>query len=329
MSWLVVALLAESAQPQLATQTREMMTTHVTISIAGGPPVKIQRGFDAAFAEFERVDGVMNEWKPDSVLGRINGAAGGPEAVFAPPDLCAILQVAIAGTSRTDGLFDPTWAALRDLWKFDASHRGQVPPAEALAARCKLIDARSVHIARRKQGCSVRLPREGMALGLGGIAKGWGVDRAVEKLRALGLTDFFVQAGGDLYAAGLHGDRPWRVGIRDPRGAPDDTLGLVEVRDAAFSTSGDYERWFEVDGVRYHHIIDPRTCQPARASRQATVLARTATDAEILTKAAFIAGGEAGLALAQRNGAAAVLVDAEGRVRLSPELEGRIAWTRQ
>jgi thiamine biosynthesis lipoprotein len=135
-----------------------------------------------------------------------------------------------------------------------------------------------------------------------------------------------VQAGGDLYAAGVRADRPWRVGIRDPRGGPEDFLGLVEVKDAAFSTSGDYERWFEVDGVRYHHIIDPRTCQPARASRQSTVLARTATDAEVLTKATFIVGGDAGLALAERNGASAVIVDAGGRVAVSPSLERKIAW---
>jgi thiamine biosynthesis lipoprotein len=323
-----VALALLIAEPQLATQTREMMSTRVTVAVSGANPATVKRAFDAAFTAFARVDDVMNEWKPDSVLGRINRGAGGREGVAAPQDLCEVLRIAIDGARKTDRLFDPTWATLRDLWKFDASHSGQVPSQEALVPRCKLIDARSVQIVPRKNGCTVRLPNRGMALGLGGIAKGWGVDRAVAKLRALGLRDFFVQAGGDLYAAGLRGDRPWRVGIRDPRGGPEDTLGLVEVHDAAFSTSGDYERWFEVDGVRYHHIIDPRTCQPARASEQSTVLAKTATDAEVLTKATFILGGDAGLALAHRNGAAAVLVDADGHVRVSPELEGHVAWTK-
>ncbi|MFL5404278.1 MAG: FAD:protein FMN transferase [Myxococcales bacterium] len=325
MPWVILALLA--TEPLFATQTREMMTTRVTVAISGAEPAAARRGFDAAFAAFGRVNEVMNEWEPDSVLGRINRGAGGRKGVAAPRDLCEVLQIAIDGARKTDRLFDPTWAALRDVWKFDASHSGQVPHPDVLVPRCKLIDARSIQITSNKSGCTVRLPKKGMALGLGGIAKGWGVDRAVAKLRSLGLRDFFVQAGGDFYAAGMRGDRPWRVGIRDPRGGPEDTLGVVEVRDAAFSTSGDYEHWFEAFGVRYHHIIDPRTCQPARASQQSTVLAKTATDAEVLTKATFILGGEAGLALAHRNSAAAVLVDADGHVRASPELEGRIAWT--
>ncbi len=219
------------------------------------------------------------------------------------------------------------WRPGSPLALFDESHRGRVPSRDAVAGRCALVAYRRVEIAPRGDGCAVRLPRARMRLGLGGLAKGWGVDRAVERLRALGLKSFFVQAGGDLYAAGRRGDRPWRVGIRDPRGGPDDTLGLAEVEDAAFSTSGDYERWFEVEGVRYHHIVDPRTCEPARASRQSTVLARTASDAEILTKATFILGGDAGLELAERNGAGAIIVDAAGGIAVSRSLAGRVAWT--
>jgi thiamine biosynthesis lipoprotein len=324
---LLLAAAPADAIP-LSVQTRELMATHVTVGLVGVAGPEADRAFDAAFGAFERVEEAMNEWRPGSPLDRINRAAGGAAPVPAPADLCEVLRIGVDGARRTDGLFDPTWAALGDLWTFDPSHRGTVPPEGELERRCALVSYRRIEIAPRPGGCAVRLPVAGMRLGLGGLAKGWGVDRAVERLRALGLASFFVQAGGDLYAAGTRGGRPWRVGIRDPRGGPEDVLGHVELSDAAFSTSGDYEHWFEVGGVRYHHIIDPRTCRPARASRQATVLARSATDAEVLTKATFILGGRAALALAERSGAAAVLVDAEGRISASPSLERRIAWRR-
>ncbi|MFL5272344.1 MAG: FAD:protein FMN transferase [Anaeromyxobacteraceae bacterium] len=308
-------------------RSRDMMTTRVTIAIAGAPDDVRERAFAEAFAAFERVEVAMNEWRPGTPLALVNAAAGSRRGVAAPADLCDALGSGLEGARRTGGLFDPTWAAVRDLWKFDASHRGTVPPRAALARACALVSWRDVQLLPRGDACTVRLPRKGMRLGLGGLAKGWGVDRAVARLRALGLADFFVQAGGDLYAAGRRSGRPWRVGIRDPRGEADDVLGLVEVSDAAFSTSGDYERWFEVDGVRYHHLLDPRTCEPARASEQVTILAPTAVAAEVLTKAAFIRGGEAAVALAEREGATAVVVDAAGRIHASRALADRIGWT--
>jgi len=166
-----------------------------------------------------------------------------------------------------------------------------------------------------------------MKLGLGGVAKGWGVDQAVRLLRSLGFKNFLVQAGGDLYAAGRRGERPWRVGIRDPRGLRDAYFARMEVTDAAFSTSGDYERYFISAGKRYHHIIDPRTCNPAGASRSATILAPTAMKAEFLTKATFILGGQKALALADSWGAAAVLVTADNRVLLSKSLRGKLQYS--
>ena len=114
-----------------------------------------------------------------------------------------------------------------------------------------------------------------MRLGLGGIAKGYGVDRASAVLRAKGLTDFMVQAGGDLYVSGQKGTASWMVGVRDPRG-PKDVIAKMPIKDHAFSTAGDYERSFVLDGKRYHHIIDPKTGYPATASREVTIFAPTA-----------------------------------------------------
>jgi thiamine biosynthesis lipoprotein len=154
------------------------------------------------------------------------------------------------------------------------------------------------------------------------------VDRAVAELRRRGLSGFTVQAGGDLYAGGTRDGRPWRVGVRDPRAGPGDAFAWLAVSDAAFSTSGDSERFAEVDGVRHHHVIDPRTCRPATASRQASVLAPSALRAEVLSKAVFVLGGEEGLRLAERDGAAAVLVTADGRVLASPALARRLEVAR-
>ncbi len=313
--------------PDLYAETRPMMSTAISVTVAGASPGRAARAAEAAFAEFARVEAVMNEWRPDSALSALNAAAGSGASTPLPADLCQVLRLARRGAARTGGLFDPTWAALRELWRFGDGETGEPPGAAALAARCPLVSWRELTVLDRPSGsCRARLERPGMQVGLGGIAKGWAVDRAVAALRAAGLHHFLVQAGGDLYASGRRGRGPWRVGLRDPRGGPAEAFAWLDIRDRALSTSGDYERFFERDGVRYHHLIDPRTCRPATASRAASVLAGSAVEAEILGKAAFVLGGEEALTLAARAGAEAVLVTSENRVVASPSLARRLAW---
>ena len=240
-----------------------------------------------------------------------------------------MLRAGRDGAERTGGLFDPTWAALRGAWRFGDGEPPRVPSDAEVAAACRLVSWRDLEIEpldtpRSDAPCRARLLRTGMQVGLGGLVKGWAVDRAVDLLRRRGLSDFTVQAGGDLYAAGTRDGRPWRVGVRDPRGAPGEPFAWIALSDAAFSTSGDSERFFVVDGRRHHHLLDLRTCRPATASRQATVLARSALEAEILGKAVFVLGGEDGLALAARLGASAVIVTSGNGVVFSPELSGRL-----
>ncbi len=305
------------------------MGTKVTISLVDATGEQAARALQVAFAEFDRVNEVMNEWRSDSPLSAINAAAGTGKFVPAPEDLCDVLRRSLDAAARTDGLFDPTWATLRDLWRFGTDQVNQVPTSQAVKATCRLVSHLNVEVrnSRSSSGsCEVRLKRTGVKLGLGGIAKGWSVDRAVAALRDLELKNFFVQAGGDLYAAGYRGERPWRVGIRDPRGAKDSYFAQAEISDAAFSTSGDYERFFLANGKRYHHIIDPRTCFPATASRSATILTRTAVEAEFLTKATFILGGRKALELAESWGAGVVLVSQENEVLVSKSLKGKIAF---
>ena len=145
-----------------------------------------------------------------------------------------------------------------------------------------------------------------MRIHLGGIGKGYAVDRAVAILHQRGLQDFIIQAGGDMYAGGLKGDRPWRLGIRDPRGPEDKIFAAIDLSNGTFSTSGDYERAFLKDGVRYHHILDPATGQPARGCRSVTLVTARAVFADALAKGVFILGARKGLALIER------LPDVEG-----------------
>jgi thiamine biosynthesis lipoprotein len=328
LSALLVVVVAAAPAPRVRTETRPMMGTTVTVALVGGTPEKAREGFDAAFGAFERVNQVMNEWRSDSELSAVNRKAGDGEWVAVPEDLCAALRRAVQGAEQTGGLFDPTWAALRGMWRFGTDLTPALPDAAELKKRCALISYKDLEFAPVADGgapgCGVRLKRAGMQLGLGGLAKGWGVDEAVKKLRGQGFKDFFVQAGGDFYAAGKKAGRPWKVGIRDPRGEPDSVFAVLEVSDAAFSTSGDYENFFVLEGKRYHHIIDPRTCYPATASRSATVLAPSAVDAEVLTKSVFILGGQEGLTLAEKHGASAVVVTADNQVLVSPRLEKKL-----
>ena len=321
---LVCLLFSLPVAAEAFRQERELMHTRVTVVIVE-PSVTpaLDAGFEEVFAVFAGIEQNLNEWKPDSALGRINAAAGGP-SVQVDQQTCEVVEIALQGAKRTAGLFDPTWAALKNTWRFGDDDEPKIPLAEEIARQCTLVGASRVELKRNANGCTVRLPEAGMKLGLSGLVKGWGVDQAVKKLRARGFKNFFIQAGGDLYMAGKNGPKPWKAGIRDPRGAPDELFARLEVTDRAFSTSGDYEHFFEVDGQRFHHIIDPRTCRPSPASRSVTVLSQSATDAEILSKAAFILGGSAGVKLLEREKAAGVLVDGNNTVHVSKSLAKRL-----
>jgi thiamine biosynthesis lipoprotein len=224
----------------------------------------------------------------------------------------------------TGGKFDVTFAALSGLWKFDHDVDGQVPDRSQIAPRLPLIDYRALTIDDRAG--TAALARAGMRVNLGGIGKGYAVDRAVTFLRDAGLSDFMIQSGGDLFSAGKRGDRPWRVGIQDPRGAPNTWFAALEITDAAFSTAGDYERFFMRDGHRYHHILDPDTGQPASRSRSVSILAKSATVTDGLSTGVFILGGEEGMALIEKlPEVEGVIVTAENRVLVSSGLKGRLA----
>lgn len=276
----------------------------------------VGRAWGAAQAQVERVNTLMKPWG-ESELVQLNAHAG-TGAVAVSSETFTVLARAQEFSAESGGLFDITFASMGALWRFDGPVVMPTPEAIALGRsqigfRQLVLDARS-HTAAL-MGASTQV-------GLGGIAKGYAVDLAVAELRAHGLHDFIVRLGGDLYASGSKGAQAWRIGLQDPRG--NDSFAELEVRDAAFSTSGDYEHFFMADGRRYHHIIDPRTGYPATASRAVSVLAPDALTAEGLTKILFIGGAPGSAALARHPGSEAVIVTSDNQVWSSPGLRDRL-----
>ncbi len=278
---------------------------------------------EQGFAEVGRLEGLWTTWSPDSEVSRINAAAG-RTAIQVSQETLDVLLVALSGSEASAGLFDVTFAPLGEVWRFDTppgSHEptklARVPTVAEVKDRLNRVGWQHLHLDVKQH--TAFLDKPAMAIHLGGIGKGAAVDRVVALLRAQGFANFAVQAGGDLYCAGQNGARPWRVGIAHPR-VKGEILGSLDVRDAAFSTSGDYERFAIIDGHRYHHILDTRSGFPADASQSVTVLVETATAAEVLTKTAFILGGQAGLDFLQKQHARGVIVDAQGKVWTSSEL---------
>ncbi|HVS02566.1 MAG TPA: FAD:protein FMN transferase [Thermoanaerobaculia bacterium] len=312
------AATAGEPAARYATFRGEAMYTTVQVTLPAGPQAEAAAG--EVLDLFRRLEGDLSEWRAGSPLAALNEAAGGA-AVPVPPDLLALLGRGRALGELTGGAFDVTWAALWGLWDFRATSP-VVPPRQAVARQAALVDYRRLEL--DPAAGSARLPVPGMKVGLGGIAKGYALDRAAELLDGRGLDSWLLVAGGQVLARGSRAGRPWTVGIRDPRGAADELLAPVVVGDLSLSTSGDYESFFERDGVRYHHVLDPRTGWPARGVRSATVVAAEATLADALSTAMLALGPEAGLRLARRAAVEAVLVDAAGRVAVTPGLADRL-----
>jgi FAD:protein FMN transferase len=279
---------------------------------------------EAVFDEMKRLDLEMSNWKPTSDVSQINTAAG-VKPVQVSEETFAVIARAVDVSRRSNGVFDITIEAFRGVWKFDQDMDGSLPDPAEVKQRLALVNWKDIALDPRQH--SVFLRRKGMAITLGGIAKGYAVDRCVAILRGRGFTDFMMQAGGDMYIAGKKGNEPWVVGIRDPRGPTNTMFAVAPIEDHSFSTSGDYERGFVKDGVRYHHIIDTRTGQPARASRSVTVRARDAFTADAWSKVMFILGPRDALELIKREKLTdfeVVWVDDQNQVVMTDGLKGMI-----
>lgn len=289
---------------------------------------KVQLTMSRALAEMRRLAGVLSEWRDDSEVGKIN--RNPDHWISVGPETFAVIARALEEGKASGGTFDITFQAMSGLWKFGSAAEAEpkVPAKADVEQRRKLVDYRVVELDSAAR--AVRIPK-GHLLGLGGIAKGYIVDRAADIFRQAGVQTFLVQAGGDLYGAGKKPDgSPWISGIQDPRAPEGVFFATIELTDHAFSTAGDYARSYVIGNRRYHHIIDPRTGYPATASRSVTVWADDATTADAIDDAVFILGPERGLKLVAANpGVGVVIVDKNNKVWISPRLQGKVHVTRQ
>jgi FAD:protein FMN transferase len=315
---LVAWLAVERRQARIDRRTRFLMDTVCTVQVQGGEGERLA---ERALDRMEALDHKLNALDPTSPLHAFNHE-GRP---IDDPEILSVMRTALRVSAETGGAFDVTVFPLVEAWGFygDAP---RVPEPGALAeslARVGYLQLELTETALTRSG-------DRAAIDLGGIGKGYAIQAAVEVLRSAGARAALVDAGGDLYALGQPEGRLWRVGVRDPRG--DGVIAIFGVADRAVVTSGDYERVFQQDGRRYHHILDPRTGLPARGLTSVTIVSRDAVLADALATAVFVLGRVEGLALVERlPDAEALLIDEEGAVHTTTGLSDvvtveRVGW---
>lgn len=299
------------ARAQVYRRSQPMMGTGFEIQVVSRDGARAAEAIDAAFLEIERVEALLSEWRQESEISDLN-RRGAKSAVAVGPELFEVIERGLYFGEVSGGAFDITFATCAGLW---SGGEEALPEKEEVERCVPQIDYEAVILDRSRK--EIRFARAGTKVGIGGIGKGYGVDRAAAVLKERGLSDFVVDGGGDLHVSGTNLGAPWTVGVMNPR-APDELLGLVRLSEGAVATSGDYERFFIKDGVRYHHIIDPRTGWPAQGTMAVTVVATNTTDADALATALFVLGPERGLELVERlDGVEALIVAPDLTLTLS------------
>jgi thiamine biosynthesis lipoprotein len=306
------------AEAPVVTRTQQMMSTNVIITVAAPESIQVLQAIEAGFGEVARLTHLLSEWLPDSEVSRVNQQAG-IAPVPVSEELFHVVEKSIEVGRESEGTFDITWAALAGLWDFKAA-KPRVPTPEELRPRLALIDYRKVALDHARH--SIYLQKAGMRMGLGGIAKGYIVDRVSGVLLQRGFANHVVVAGGEVFAAGRRGGKKWTVGILHPR--DQQVFAELEIENEAVTTSGNYERYFVLEGVRYHHILDPRTGMPSRGMASATILAKSAFEADSYDTACVLLGEKKALALARRRGFEVLLFDDAYHATSTPGLRARL-----
>jgi len=292
-----------------------IMGTRIVVELWADSRAQGDAAVEAVLDEMRRVDRDMSTYKPTSEVSRVNAeAAKAPLRISA--ELFDLLTQALEYSRITDGAFDITYASVGYMYDF----RRHVRPDQAQIEKAlPAIDYR--HILLDPKEHTVQFSQPGVRIDLGGIGKGHAVDQGIKILQARGIQHALVTAGGDSRIIGDRFGKPWVIGIRHPD-RKDEVIARIPLEDAAISTSGDYERYFDENGVRYHHIIDPHSGQSARKVRSATIIGPTATRTDGLSKTAFVLGAQRALEIYNRlEGIDAVLVTPDGQVLYTKGLE--------
>ncbi len=301
-------------------KSKSLMGTEMEITVASADEKIADKAIDEAFAEIKRIEEMMSTYIPESQLSRINSSAG-KKAVKVDKELIRLIKRAIEYADMTDGGFNIAVGPLIKLWK--VAEGGNIPDNDEIRRAKEIINYKDIAVDEKKG--AVFLRKKGMAIDLGGIAKGYASDRAEAVLKKNGIASGIVAVAGDINAFGKKADGgKWRIGIQHPR-KKDAFIGIIDLEDEAVSTSGDYERFFIKDGKRYHHIIDPNTGEPAAKCQSVTVVAKEATATDGLSTGIFVMGPEKGMKLIERlPDVEGIIIDAKGNIAVSSGLKNRI-----
>jgi FAD:protein FMN transferase len=326
LCFLVSVLLLSSCSTQkekIYQKSKVLMDTLVTITVVSSSGSDAEKATAAAFAEIERLEGLLDFYSPESQISLINRNAGLSGARVSR-DVVRLIDKAVFVSRKTDGAFDATVGPLSSLYNF---HRHVRPDDSTIRARLALIDYRD--LVPDHAGSAVRLKRRGMLVDTGGIAKGYAADRAAETLKKLGIRAGIVAVAGDIKTFGLKPDgRPWRIGIRDPnaKDGRDEVFATVELTDMAISTSGDYERFFFAGKRKIHHLLNPKTGYPSEACRSVSVIAEEGAFADAFATGAFVLGPGRGMRVLEEMGFGGIIVDNGGKSHLTPNMRGKVEF---
>ena len=298
--------------------------TLIDLTLYGVDPATARKAGELLEQDFEAMHGAWHAWQPGA-LTTINERLAHRQTATIDASMLALVTAANRLSQLSNGLFNPVIGQLIDLWGFHDNPLpiGTLADKQGISAQlAQLPSADDISI----EGNRISSRNPAARYDLGAFAKGYAIDRAIERLRDMGIENAIINAGGDLRAIGRHGDRPWQIGIRHPRQPA--ILASVEIEgNASVFTSGDYERFFEVDGRRYHHIIDPRTGYPADRTSSVTVIHSDAATADAAATALFVAGPDEWQTVASRMGIRlAMLVDTDGVIHMNPAMQSRVQF---
>ena len=312
---ILPALFSSSIRAEWIQDQQDIMGTRITVEVEHENKQKAQQAVDAVMHEMRRIDASMSPYKPDSELARLNDHAA-VQPVAVSKEMFKLLQRSVEFSNLTQGAFDITFASAGFLYDYRASKK---PNSRDLKQAVDVINYNNIHFESADH--TVSFSKSGVKIDLGGIAKGHAVDNGIKLLQQMDIQNALVTAGGDTRVIGNRWGRPWQIGIRDPRDKKK-MAAQIPLENVAVSTSGDYERFFEQDGVRYHHIINPKTGDSARELQSVTIIGPDATSTDALSTSIFVMGQVRGLQLINRlPDIDAILIDNKGRMHYSKGLE--------
>ncbi len=311
---LCLSLVSGTAAADWFKKTESIMGTQIHAEVWHENGIVAEQALAAVMSEMRRIDALMSPYKKTSELSLLNKNAH-PSAYRVSSELFDLIKKSNRISELTHGAFDITYASVGRYYDYREAHRpADAQMEKALAA----IDYRHLVFDNEKQ--AIRFAHESVYVDLGGIAKGYAVDRCINLLIDLGFSQAMVSAGGDSRIVGDHRGQPWSVGVKNPRD-PQAMVAVLPLENTAISTSGDYERYFIEEGVRYHHILDPGTGQSAQSSRSVTILGEEATFTDALSTSVFVLGPAKGLALVNSlPGIDAIIIDGDGKLQFSDDL---------